>query len=81
MTTPPQQGLYYVIAEYPASNWVQNLQANPQVQVRVGQRKFPARARILSGESDSEIHAAIKKLSEKKYGWGEGLIVELIPAQ
>jgi deazaflavin-dependent oxidoreductase (nitroreductase family) len=74
-----RNGRYYVIAEFPISNWVQNLRANPNVDVRVSSDTFSARARILSPEADSATNQAVQELSRKKYGWGEGLIVELIP--
>lgn len=72
-------GRYFIIAEYPTSQWVQNIRANPQVQVRVEQRTFPAKARILSAETDKELYPAIQELSSTKYGWGDGLVVELSP--
>jgi deazaflavin-dependent oxidoreductase (nitroreductase family) len=70
---------YYLIAEHQTSNWVQNLQADPEVQVRVGEKQFHAQARILKPETDPETHQTIQQLSQEKYGWSEGLIVELIP--
>jgi deazaflavin-dependent oxidoreductase (nitroreductase family) len=74
-----RKGRYYVIAEYATSNWVQNLQADAAVGVRVGENTFRARARVLSDESDAEACRAVQELSRERYGWGEGLIVELIP--
>jgi deazaflavin-dependent oxidoreductase (nitroreductase family) len=74
-----RDGLFYLIAEYPTSHWLQNLQAYPQTQVRVSGEKFAARARIVSAQTEPELHRAIADLSIKKYGWGEGTIVELIP--
>ncbi len=73
-----RDGRFYVIAEYPTSNWLQNLRADPEVQVRVAGHSFKARARLLSPETDPELHLAVQELSRKKYGWGEGLVVELI---
>jgi deazaflavin-dependent oxidoreductase (nitroreductase family) len=74
-------GRYYVIAEHPTSNWVQNLQADPEVQVRVAQENFPAQVRIVSPQIDPDLHRAVQELSRQKYGWGEGLIVELDPRE
>ena len=70
---------YYVIAEYPTSHWVQNLRAIPQVAVRVGKRRFSATARMIDPLAEPELHAAVRQLSRDKYGWGDGLIVELKP--
>ena len=74
-------GRYYVISEHLAeAHWVQNLRADPRVRVRVGEATFDARARVVPpGETD--LSATIEELSEKKYGWGDGLVVELTPAE
>jgi deazaflavin-dependent oxidoreductase (nitroreductase family) len=74
-----RDGCFYVIAEYSTSQWVQNLRADSQVQVRVAGKSFFARARILSAETDSELYRSVQEQSRKKYGWGEGLVVELVP--
>jgi len=76
-----RNGCFYVIAEYPTSNWVQNLQADSAVEVRVAEARFPARARLLSAETDSALNQTIQELSRTKYGWGEGLVIELVPEQ
>jgi deazaflavin-dependent oxidoreductase (nitroreductase family) len=70
---------YYVIAEFTSSHWVQNIRNNPRVTVRVGGNQFPASARIINAETEPQLHAAVRQLSSEKYGWGDGLIVELKP--
>jgi deazaflavin-dependent oxidoreductase (nitroreductase family) len=72
-------GRYFVIAEYSHSNWVQNLLVNSDVRVRVGELQFRAVARVVNAELETELHGAVRELSRKKYGWGEGLVVELVP--
>ncbi len=69
-----------MIAEYSTSHWVQNLRVHPQVQVRLTWKSFAANARVLSPEAEPELHRAVQDLSRKKYGWGEGVIVELTPS-
>lgn len=76
-----QQPCYYVIAEYGTSNWVKNLQSDPAVQVRVNERSFSAQARVLRAESDAELVRTVQDLSREKYGWGDGLVVQLTPKQ
>ena len=76
-----RDGRFYLIAEYPVSHWLQNLQAHPETQVRVASEKFAARARIVSPQTEPDLHRAIVDLSIRKYGWGEGTVVELIPDQ
>ena len=75
-----RDGQFYVIAEYETSNWLRNVRAHPDVEVRVAGRKFRARARVLSPETDAELNRAVQELSRKKYGWGEGVVVQIVPA-
>lgn len=62
-----------------AGRWVQNLAVEPRVHVRVGDASFPARARVVYETVERDLSAAVQELSERKYGWGEGLVVELTP--
>jgi deazaflavin-dependent oxidoreductase (nitroreductase family) len=70
---------FYVMAEYPTSHWVQNLRAHPEVKVRVAGHEFPGTARIVE-HSETELVRHVKALSQEKYGWSDGLIVELLPS-
>jgi deazaflavin-dependent oxidoreductase (nitroreductase family) len=72
-----RDGRFYLMAEYPTSNWVRNLGADPHVQVRVSGRTFAARARVIARETEAELHRVIADLFRKKYKWGEGTVVEL----
>jgi deazaflavin-dependent oxidoreductase (nitroreductase family) len=72
-------GCYYVIAEYSTSHWVQNVTANAQVRVRLGEDRFAATARVISPEAEPELHGAVQQLSRDKYGWGDGVVLELKP--
>ena len=62
-----------------AAQWVKNLVRNPRVRVRVGDRTFDARARPLNPARDSEAWQTAQRLAREKYGWGDGLPVELMP--
>jgi deazaflavin-dependent oxidoreductase (nitroreductase family) len=72
-------GRFYVIAEYPTSDWVQNLRLNPEVKVRVAGTTLNALGRVVMPEKELDLRKAVSELSRKKYGWGDGLVVELIP--
>jgi deazaflavin-dependent oxidoreductase (nitroreductase family) len=73
---------YYVIAEHrDRAQWVRNLKIAPSVGVRVGRRSFAAQARVVDAKREHELARAVKKLSEEKYGWGNGLVVELDPGR
>jgi deazaflavin-dependent oxidoreductase (nitroreductase family) len=73
-----REGRFYLIAEYVTSNWIRNLVAYPQVDIRVAGNTFRAGARVLS--PGTELARAIQQLSRDKYGWGDALVVELTPA-
>jgi deazaflavin-dependent oxidoreductase (nitroreductase family) len=71
------EGRYYIIAEHGSrANWVRNILANADVHVRVVGRDFAATARVLSDNYDIEM---ARLRSREKYGWGDGLVVELTP--
>jgi deazaflavin-dependent oxidoreductase (nitroreductase family) len=74
-------GRYYVIAEHrERARWVQNVRADPRVHVRIEQRAFAATARVVDAAMDEQLALTVQRLSESKYGWGDGLVVELTPA-
>jgi deazaflavin-dependent oxidoreductase (nitroreductase family) len=73
-------GRYYIIAEHGTrAQWVLNIVTNPKVGFRVGERTFSGTARVLSAAQDGELVGAVQQLSRDKYGWDEGLVVELTP--
>lgn len=75
-----RDGCYYVVAEHRwEAQWVQNVIAKPHVSVRVGEKQFAARARVIDEDKEPLLHEAAQALSEQKYGWGDGLVVELRP--
>ena len=74
------EGRFYVIAEHrERAQWVRNIQADPRVRVRVGDRLFDATARPLAEEDEPDLVRTIKSLSDAKYGWSDGLVVEIAP--
>ncbi len=74
-------GRYYVLAEHGhAAQWVQNLRQDGRVQVRLAGTSFSARARVV-GDAEVELAAAVRARSEAKYGWGDGLVIELAPLE
>jgi deazaflavin-dependent oxidoreductase (nitroreductase family) len=71
---------YYLIAEHrERAHWVQNIQAQPHIHVRLGDQQFEATARVVEDAHEPELSAAVKALSDAKYGWSDGLIVEITP--
>lgn len=75
-------GRYYLVAEHGRrAQWVQNLLADPAVRARVGTRSLRARARVVDRGAERDLVGAVRRRSEAKYGWGDGLVVELSPAR
>ncbi len=71
---------YYVIAEHgERAQWVRNLRAHAGVQVRCGESCFAGMARVMDPGAEPALVAAVQRRSREKYGWGEGLVVEIVP--
>jgi deazaflavin-dependent oxidoreductase (nitroreductase family) len=72
---------FYVIAEHrERAHWVRNVQARPQVNMRVGDVQFDGTARLVQHDVEPELTSAVQALFEAKYGWSDGLVVELTRA-
>jgi deazaflavin-dependent oxidoreductase (nitroreductase family) len=73
-------GKFYIFAEhFYKANWVQNIEKYSQVKARLGKQTFSATARILDEKKEAELWRATQQLCRDKYGWGEGLPVEITP--
>jgi len=71
-------GKLYILAEqFHDAQWVKNIGRNPRVHVRLGARQFEATARVLDGERDRPTWLTVQRLAREKYGWGDGLPVEI----
>ena len=71
---------YYLVSEHGLrANWVQNLLVEPRVRWRVGTASFRGRARVVRAETAPALVRDIQARSKTKYGWGDGLVVELDP--
>ncbi len=57
-----------------------NLRENPEVEFRVDDERFRGSARILDPGIDEETCRSVQSLSDQKYGWSDGLVVELDPS-
>jgi deazaflavin-dependent oxidoreductase (nitroreductase family) len=73
-------GHFYLVAERESANWVRNIQSQPQVRARVGDPEFNAIARVVHNDREPRLAATVEALFDAKYGWSDGLIVELSPA-
>lgn len=72
---------FYVLAETgETAAWVKNIRHNPAVTVRIGERQIGATARVLDRATDCELWDAVAAIADRKYGWGDGLPVEITPS-
>jgi len=58
---------------------VKNIRRNPAVTVRIGEPRIGATARVLDREVDRELWNQVAAIADRKYGWGDGLPVEITP--
>jgi deazaflavin-dependent oxidoreductase (nitroreductase family) len=73
-------GHYYIMAELgEKAHWVQNLRRQPGVTFRVGEHNFRGTARVIDAAAEPELQQQVAGLSMAKYGWDDGLVVELKP--
>jgi deazaflavin-dependent oxidoreductase (nitroreductase family) len=81
-----RDGVHYVVAEMrDDAGWVKNLKKQPRVVFSVGTRSAhdavlgatTATARVVRDEDEPALAAAVKALMDAKYGWSDGLVVEL----
>ena len=59
---------------------MRNIRSQPRVKVRVGDSEFNAIARTVHNDRELQLAATVKAIFDAKYGWSDGLIVELTPA-
>lgn len=71
--------LYMMSGSGDRADWVRNLQQDPRVRVRVGQREprahntYEGHARVVSARKEPELDALIRRLLAGKYqGWHDG---------
>lgn len=75
-------GKLYILAEhFHRAHWVRNIECDRRVRVRIGDREHSATARVLDEERDRETWQRVQQLSRNRYGWGEGLPVEITPQE
>jgi len=71
-------GRLYILAEHGRqAQWVQNILSNPRVNVRIAEQQSEGFARVLDPDRDAAVYLKARQLARDKYGWGEGLPVEI----
>ena len=73
-------GKCYVISERKEkAHWVQNIIHNPRVMFTVNSKSFEGTARTVDKHAEHKLVGEIANLMNTKYGWSDGLVVELTP--
>jgi deazaflavin-dependent oxidoreductase (nitroreductase family) len=71
---------FYLFAETrEAAGWVKNIRRNPKVTVRIGEWRIDATARVLDRDTDRKLWDQVAAIARRKYGWGDGLPLEITP--
>jgi deazaflavin-dependent oxidoreductase (nitroreductase family) len=71
---------FYLFAETrEAAGWIKNIRHNPKVTVRIGDWQTEATARVLDRHVDGKLWDQVAAIAQRKYGWGDGLPVEISP--
>lgn len=74
-------GRYYIVSEcMERSHWVQNISHEAKVLFTVGEKEFQGTARIVAADQESSLAKRISAQMDAKYGWSQGLVVELAPS-
>ena len=71
--------LYLFAETREAAGWVKNIRRNPRVEVRIGEWRTDATARVLDRHADQKLWDQVAAIANRKYGWGDGLPVEITP--
>jgi deazaflavin-dependent oxidoreductase (nitroreductase family) len=73
-------GKYYVMSERGRSaHWVKNISHDPKILFRINKLIFNGHAKIIEPLEEAQLAAQVSQLMKAKYGWDQGLIVELEP--
>jgi deazaflavin-dependent oxidoreductase (nitroreductase family) len=71
---------FYLLAETgEAAAWVKNIRRNPKVTLLIAERQIDAMARVLDRQADRKLWDEVAAIADRKYGWGDGLPVEITP--
>jgi len=71
---------FYLFAETGgAAGWVKNIRCNPKVMARIEEWQIDATARVLDHHTDRKLWDQVAAIADRKYGWGDGLPVEITP--
>jgi hypothetical protein len=69
---------YYILSERKkVSDWVQNIISDHNVSFNVNNKTYKGYARLVVKNKEQTLANAVSDLMFRKYGWNDGLILEL----
>ena len=73
-----QNKKYYILSERKKkAHWVQNILNDPTISFQVDNQIFNGYGRVIENVVEEDLILRVSELMDKKYGWSDGLIVEL----
>ena len=73
-----QNKKYYVLSERKRkAHWVQNILHDPKISFQVDNQTFNGYGRVIKDVVEKDLIHRISELMDKKYGWSDGLIMEI----
>ncbi len=73
-----QNKKYYVLSEHKKkAHWVQNIIHYPKISFQVDNQIFHGYGRVVEAAVEKDLIHRVSESMDKKYGWNDGLIVEL----
>ena len=73
-----QNKKYYVLSEHrKKSHWVQNILHDSKISFQVDNQIFNGYGRVVEDAGEKDLIHRVSELMDKKYGWSDGLIMEL----
>ena len=81
------EGCFYIVAEKrEQTHWIQNIRHDPYITFRIGTKtakpddpSYIGHGRVINPDDEPPLTQAVSALMDAKYGWSNGLIVELKP--
>ncbi|MDA4135506.1 MAG: nitroreductase/quinone reductase family protein [Thaumarchaeota archaeon] len=74
------EGKYYIVAEYwLKAHWIQNAKREPKISLTVAGKDIEGTARVVDRLAEPALAGEVAARMKAKYGWGDGLVLELTP--
>jgi hypothetical protein len=72
---------YYVLSEHgKGAHWVQNILRDSKISFQVNNQILNGYGRVIEDILEKDLILRVSELMDKKYGWSDGLIMELSPS-